>query len=183
MPSTTAQLSRIEALAYCFGNADAHDMEAAAANLANNCPAFWHRAAGGNTAVTGFMFFLSRTQDVVRAWELYEHEFQRPSKMRDEAMLDHLLPLNAGAVHSLAAAYVALGSWRPSRELIARTDKAEDAALDALRALRRTQPAPLIDALGGLDYSRIDAAARAINREAPSAPVVTGAANLAEAVL
>ena len=35
---------------------------------------------------------LNRAQDVVRAWELYEHEFQRPSKMRDEAMLDHLLP-------------------------------------------------------------------------------------------
>jgi hypothetical protein len=180
MPSTTSQLSRIEALASCFDNADTHDMAAAAANIANNCPAFWHRAAGGNAAVTGFIFFLNRTQDVVRAWELYEHEFQRPSKMRDEAMLDHLLPLNAGAVHSLAAAYVALGSFRASRDLIARTDKAEGAALDALRALRRTQPAPLIDAIGGLDYSRIDAAARAINREAPSAPVVAGAVNLAE---
>ena len=100
MPSTTSQLSRIEALASCFDNADAHDMEAAAANLANNCPAFWHRAAGGNAAVTGFIFFLNRTQDVVRAWELYEHEFQRPSKMRDADLLDELLPLNRAAAVS-----------------------------------------------------------------------------------
>ena len=35
MTSAIAQLSRIEALAYCFDNADTLDMEAAAANLAS----------------------------------------------------------------------------------------------------------------------------------------------------
>lgn len=185
MTSAIAQLSRIEALAYCFDNADAHDMEAAAANLANNCPAFWHRAAGGNAAVTGFMFFLNRTQDVVRAWELYEHEFQRPSKMRDADLLDELLPLNRAAAVSLERAYdeIEPRTFRTASELLSRTCDAEEKARAAVDAFRRHGTEhPLIKAMGGIDWRRVERAGRAANREAPSAPVVTGAANLAEAV-
>ncbi len=47
MPSptkTASALSRITALAYCYANADQLAMEGAAENLANGCPAFWHKS-------------------------------------------------------------------------------------------------------------------------------------------
>ena len=54
MPSSFAKasaLSRISALAYSLDNADALAMDEAAINLANGCPAFWHRATGSNAVV------------------------------------------------------------------------------------------------------------------------------------
>lgn len=164
MTKTASALSRIEAIAYRFDNADKLDMEATAVNYANNCPAFWHRAAGGNAVVGGFMFYLNRTQDVVRAWELYEHEFQRPSKMRSEDYLDELLPLNPAAAKSLANAYKALGWPRREAELIARTDRAERDAGEALRALA----ASLDNGVLPRDTARVDAALEALNRSEPT---------------
>jgi hypothetical protein len=159
MPSPTRLASteaRVGALAYAFNNADATQIEAAAANLANGCAAFWHRS-GGNSAPAAFMSYLNRTQDVQRAWEAYQRDFNRPSRMRDEAMLDQLLPLNELAVHSLLDAYAATGWHRSMRELVARTDKAEDVILP-------------------LDKDRIEADARATysgaSRVAPPADAV-----------
>jgi hypothetical protein len=171
MPSTfntAAALSRIEALAYCFSNADARAMEEAAANLANNCPAFWHRATGGNAVVGGFMFYLNKAQDVARAWGLYEAEFHTDSRMRKARLLDELLPLNRAAAESLADAYeeAAPVTFRTPSELLSRTYHCEGEALAALRKLGDKAPSPLIEALGGLDYSRIDDAARALNTDA-----------------
>lgn len=163
MTKLASALSRIEALAYRFDNADKLDMPEAAQNLANNCPAFWHRATSGNAAVGGFMFYLNRTQDVVRAWELYEHEFQRQSPMRSEDRLDELLPLNPAAAKSLAAAYKALGWPRREAELIARTDRAEREAEDALRALAASPDTGIIPR----DTSRVDAALDALSLRRP----------------
>lgn len=152
-------LSRIEALAYRFRNADGPAMEAAAENVANGCPAFWHMstATGG---VSGLMSHLNATQDVARAWASYEAEWHRPCPVRSEKMLDLLLPLNEGAMHSLLNAYGKLDepSFRTSRELFARVDKADDQALDALRALRKSGG----NGIGALDLSRVDEAERAV---------------------
>ena len=164
MSSITSHLARIEALAFCFDNASTYDMEAAAKNLANNCPAFWHRATSGNAVVGGFLFYLARTQDVIRAWELYEHEFQSTSRMRSEDRLDELLPLNPAAAKSLARAYDELGWPRREAELIARTDKAEAQALDAILAFRRDGVEhPLITAMGGIDWRKVHRAERAVS--------------------
>ena len=166
MPSCfakTAAFSRIHALAYCFNNADLAAMEAAAANLANACPAFWHRAAGGNAVVGGFMAYLNETQDVVRAWRRYGAEFGMACRMREPRFLDALLPLNRAAAQSLAAAYDEVSVLHTIRELMSRTDEAEQQAIEALDRLRRSGEAhPLIEALGGLDEARIEAARRAL---------------------
>ncbi len=179
-------LSLIEALAYCYHNADQLDMEAAAQNLANNCPAFWHRATGGDAVVGGFMFYLNRTQDVVRAWELYEHEFQRPSRMRDAQYLFELLPLNRAAAKSLAKAYDEIGSFATESELMSRTYNAEEKALAALRDLKRSGSTnPLINAVGGIDPARVSAAQDAIaarHNESERSDVIRSAVNLAKEV-
>jgi hypothetical protein len=136
MPSSFAQaaaLSRITALAYSLDNADAPAMDDAATNLANGCPAFWHRATGGNAVVGGFMAHLNRTQDVIRAFKEVEADFGT-CRMGEPRFLDAL-----------------------------RTTEAEDQALAALAQLRRSETAhPLLAALGGLDESRIEAAERAV---------------------
>jgi hypothetical protein len=165
----TAALSRIAALAYCFDNADAPAMEDAAANLANGCPAFWHRAAGGNAVVGGFIAILNRCQDVGRAARAVEAEFGA-CRMREPRFLDAVLPLNRAAAKSLAAAYEESTVAHPMHELLARTDTAEDEALAALEQLRRSgAPHPLIGALGGLDPARVEAAVEATTRKEPAA--------------
>lgn len=154
--------ARIAGLAYHFGNADSLAMEAAAKNGANGCAAFWHSASGSNDVVGGFLFYLAQTQDVVRAWEAEEAAFRRPSRMRDEAMLDRLLPLNDAAVRSLALAYRELSTFRT--DLFTRTMDADDAALDALRELRATGgDNALIAVMGGLDHGRIAECERAVS--------------------
>lgn len=157
MARMTSAFSRITALAYCFANADQLAMEGAAENIANGCPAFWHKSTSTG-GVSGLMSHLNATQDVQRAWLSYEAEWQRPCPVRAERLLDLLLPLNDGAVHSLADAYAAVGSFRTARELLARVDKAEDKALDALRALRKSGG----NGIGALDLSRVDEAERAV---------------------
>ncbi len=190
MTDAVNALSRIQALAYCFGNADQLDMEAAAQNLANGAPAFWHRATGGNAVVGGFMFYLNRTQDVIRAWELYEHEFQRPSRMRNPKYLFELLPLNRAAAQSLAKAYDEVSVWHDPSELLSRTLTAEEKALVALQDLKqRGSTSVVIDALGGIDPARVGAAQDAIvehmmEAEAAARPDLRNQlqASLAEAV-
>jgi hypothetical protein len=166
MPSSFAKaaaLSRLTALAYCLNNADAPAMDGAATNLANGCPAFWHKASGGNAVVGGFMATLNQCQDVVRAWQIYEADFGAPARMREPRFLDALLPLNRAAAHSLAAAYDEVSVVCTPSELMRRTDEAEDQALAALARLRRSETAhPLIAALGGLDEDRIEEAERAV---------------------
>ena len=165
----TAALSRIAALAYCFDNADAPAMVDAAVNLANNCPAFWHRATGGNAVVGGFMASLNRCQDVGRAVNAFEAEFGA-CRMREARFLDALLPLNRAAAKSLAAAYEESTLAHPMSELLARTETAEDQALAALERLRRSGPPhPLLDVLGGLDPARVEAAVEATRRKETAA--------------
>jgi hypothetical protein len=168
MTSSTviAATARIDALALAFHNTDAADIRDAASNIANGCPAFWHKASGGNAVVGGFMFYLNRTQDVRRAWVADEAAFQRPSRMRDPALLDRLLPLNVGAIASLAAAYEDLGTFRTHRELLDRVCDAEEYALDALAALRAAPEHPLVTAMGGIDHGRIAASVEAITSPA-----------------
>jgi hypothetical protein len=165
MPSSFAQaaaLSRVTALAYSLDNADAPAMDDAATNLANGCPAFWHRATGGNAVAGGFMAYLNRTQDVIRAFKAVEADFGT-CRMREPRFRDALLPLNRAAAQSLAAAYDEVSVVRTPSELMRRTSEAEDQALAALAQLRRSETAhPLLAALGGLDESRIEAAERAV---------------------
>lgn len=167
MPSSFAKaaaLSRLTALAYSLNNADAPAMDDAATNLANGCPAFWHRATGGNAVVGGFMATLNRCQDVVRAWRMYETDFGATCRMREPRFLDALLPLNCAAAQSLAAAYDEVSVLCTPSELMRRTDQAEGQALEALAQLRRSGAAhPLIAALGGLDETSIEAAERAVD--------------------
>lgn len=144
--------ARIHPLAYRFRNADSEPVKGAAQNLANGCAAFWHRASGGNAVVGAFMPYLNRTQDVLRACEAYEADFGQPCRMRDEAFLDQLLPLNEMAVQSLKAAYEDTGWSRSTRELVARTDKAEAEATDALIALRTSGGSNIVP----IDWSRVD---------------------------
>lgn len=165
MPASAAQtaaLSRISALGYCFDNADAPAMGDAAANLANGCPAFWHRAAGSNAVVGGFMAYLNRSQDVIRAARAVEADFGA-CRMRAPRFLDALLPLNRAAANSLAAVYDEVSVLHTARELLDRTDRAEEEALAAISQLRRSGAMhPLLTALGGLDTARLEAAAAAI---------------------
>lgn len=166
MPSSFAKasaLSRISALAYSLDNADAPAMDEAATNLANGCPAFWHRATGGNAVVGSFMVPLNQCQDVTRAWQAVEADFGARCRMREPRFLDALLPLNRAAAKSLAEAYAEASIRRTLSELLHRTDEAEERALDALAQLRRSGTQhPLIAALGGLDAAQIEAAERAI---------------------
>ena len=158
-----AAFSRVTALAYSFNNADAPAMEDAATNLANGCPAFWHRATGGNAVVGGFMAPLNQYQDVIRACEAFEADFGAPCRMREPRFLDALLPLNRAAAKSLAAAYDEVSISHTPSELMRRTDEAEDRSIEALAQLRRSgTPHPLIAALGGLDEALIDEAERSI---------------------
>lgn len=180
MPSPTRLASteaRVSALAYAFNNADSEPMKAAAENLANGCPAFWHKA-GGNSVPATFITGLNIAQDVKRAWSIWEASFGQPSRMRGEAMLDQLLPLNEMAVHSLLDAYAELDSFRSAKELSARVDRAESEAVDALRKLRADGG----NATFPLDWSRVDEAARAVNRSALTPVEVAGAVSLADAM-
>lgn len=161
---TISALSRIEALAFAFGNADSLTMKAAAQNAANNCPAFWHRAGGSNDLVGSFMHYLNQTQDVLRAIAAYEAAYGPERGLHETALLDYLLPLNREAAKSLAEAYEEASTFRTFGELLSRTYRAEDRALEALGALRRnggTKPAVL-------DHARVAASEAAIadHREA-----------------
>lgn len=159
----SSHLSRIEALAYVFGNADSLAMIAAAQNAANNCPAFWHRASGGNAIVGGFMAYLNETQDVQRAWERWEHDFGTKCRMRNPKYLYELLPLNRAAAKSLSEAYDEVSVFHTESELVSRTLMAESRALDTLRDLRNGGfRHPMIEALGGIDEARVAASETAL---------------------
>jgi hypothetical protein len=164
MMDALSQLARIEALAYVFGNADALAMVPAAQNAANNCPAFWHRASSGNAVVGGFMAYLNETQDVQRAWELWERDFGTPCRMRNPKYLFELLPLNRAAAKSLSEAYDEVSVFHTESELLSRTYDAEGKALAAMDELRKSEGSnhPLVTALGGLDHDRIATATTAL---------------------
>lgn len=186
----TSQLSRIEALAYCYGNADSLAMIAAAQNAANNCPAFWHRASSGNAVVGGFMHYLNETQDVQRAWDRWERDFGTPCRMRNPKYLFELLPLNRAAAKSLGEAYDEVSVFHTESELLSRTYAAEGKAIAALEELRASgKSLPLIEALGGIDSNRVEAAQVALvdhraelNKDARSGLRDQLVASLAEAV-
>lgn len=163
MMDASSHLSRIEALAYVFGNADALAMAPAAQNAANNCPAFWHRATSGNAVVGGFMHYLNETQDVQRAWERFERDFGTPCRMRNAKYLYELLPLNRAAAKSLSEAYDEVSVFHTESELLSRTLLAESRALDTLRDLRNGGfRHPIIEALGGIDEERVAASEAAL---------------------
>lgn len=154
--------ARIEAIAMAYGNADARPMEMAAANVANNCPAFWHRASGSNDVMGVFIGYLNEAQDVRRAWDMFATEFPAAAnRVRNEAILDKLLPLNLAAAASLAEAYDEISTFRLTSELMARTYRADEAALAALADLKARDVHPLF----GIDHGRIAASEEAI-REA-----------------
>lgn len=162
--SSASHLSRIEALAYCFGNADSLAMTGAAQNAANNAPAFWHRATSGNAVVGGFMTYLNETQDVQRAWAAYEADFGRPCRMRNPKYLYELLPLNRAAAKSLSEAYDEVSVFHTESELVSRTLAAETKALAALDELQaKGGKHPLIAALGGIDKGRVTASKTALH--------------------
>ena len=110
--SHSSALSRIRAIAAQFGNADGIAMDFAAANLANNCPAFWSQATSGNSPAGMLVLYVNEHQDVVRGLDAFERDFAHASRstLRDNRFLDTLLPLNAAAAKSLAKAYDDIGT-------------------------------------------------------------------------
>jgi hypothetical protein len=169
MPLTTGQKlasseARVHALEHLFSNGDSVPSKAAAETLTNGCAAFWHRG-GGSSAAAVFIGYLNRHQDVLRACEAYETDFhQTECALRAEDVLDQLLPLNELAVHSLLDAYAELDdvTFRAAAELFERTDKAEQHAAEEIAALMRSGRVGFFP----LDWSRVDEAAVALNRDA-----------------
>ncbi len=142
-------LARINGLAYAFANIDSFEAGRAAANLANNCPAFWHTGTATG-AVGGLMVHLNEAQDVIRAIEaLALFARKRVYDLPVMAMLDGLLPLNRAAADKLAEAYEEFSTFRTAGELLRRTEKAGDFAnreLAKLTAGATTKPIAPLDA-------------------------------------
>lgn len=116
-------LDRINALAARLDNGDAPAADLATANLTAGKPAFWSTSKHHNGMAGNLRFAVNQHASVRAAAAELGAFFRRD--LLTEALLDGLLPLNAGAAADLADAYRAAGTFRGASELLARTARAE----------------------------------------------------------